>query len=551
MTSSPWDTTIHRLRVRGPASARDRVCRELQQAHWPQAGAEQYVFVRKVATRARAGGITAAVLQQARYCILHDHNPDNVMRFANLAELLAALLTDLAQGKAAGRWYWQRWAHLFSLSPGKAMVSLMAEHLEQFNTVLAQLAQGNNLKPVWQMLQAEDAAHLIQELNWKQGYQIAATATDHTHDTMATATAPPQRLLQAWQEVTRQLPADDPRLRLACVLVAQQWLPLMLWQAPETALAIVARQLLSQRTHHTATSASTPAPGQPQAASWQQAGAPDQSNSAAQQQPQTAPVVPEQAGADGAPEAIRSHAGQPPTTPKSSHRDVGSNLSASNPLSEPVSDPVSNPGARPAAVNTPPAKAPDKAASTHPLQQLRLQPEPMALLPDHFHTRQGGVLYLLNFLNRPELQSLLADYWAELPNGWLWLYRVAQLLQFDENDPLAFFIARQLDLEAPSALQTLPALPQADLVTALAQQWYGAPAPNQPTLWQPSLLQLPATIRFSPSHVDLYTSPAQVRIEVRLAGLDLNPGWLPWLGRVVTFHFDQTPSDPSTPRLEA
>ena len=27
-------------------------------------------------------------------------------------------------------------------------------------------------------------------------------------------------------------------------------------------------------------------------------------------------------------------------------------------------------------------------------------------------------------------------------------------------------------------------------------------------------------------------------VPVRLAGLDINPGWLPWLGRVVQFHYD-------------
>jgi hypothetical protein len=26
---------------------------------------------------------------------------------------------------------------------------------------------------------------------------------------------------------------------------------------------------------------------------------------------------------------------------------------------------------------------------------------------------------------------------------------------------------------------------------------------------------------------------------VRRAGLDVDPGWLPWFGRVVNFHFDR------------
>ena len=32
----------------------------------------------------------------------------------------------------------------------------------------------------------------------------------------------------------------------------------------------------------------------------------------------------------------------------------------------------------------------------------------------------------------------------------------------------------------------------------------------------------------------------QIDIAVRLAGLDANPGWVPALGRVVTFSFDRS-----------
>jgi hypothetical protein len=33
-----------------------------------------------------------------------------------------------------------------------------------------------------------------------------------------------------------------------------------------------------------------------------------------------------------------------------------------------------------------------------------------------------------------------------------------------------------------------------------------------------------------------------VNIDIRLAGLDLNPGWLPWLGKIVQFHFTNSES---------
>jgi len=39
------------------------------------------------------------------------------------------------------------------------------------------------------------------------------------------------------------------------------------------------------------------------------------------------------------------------------------------------------------------------------------------------------------------------------------------------------------------------------------------------------------------SHVDLVMGMNQISVPVRLAGLDANPGWMPELGRVITFHF--------------
>ena len=53
----------------------------------------------------------------------------------------------------------------------------------------------------------------------------------------------------------------------------------------------------------------------------------------------------------------------------------------------------------------------------------------------------------------------------------------------------------------------------------------------------PVLLQLPGRLQAGPTHVDLSVPLDAVRLPVRLAGLDRNPGWVPDLARVVSFHF--------------
>jgi hypothetical protein len=40
------------------------------------------------------------------------------------------------------------------------------------------------------------------------------------------------------------------------------------------------------------------------------------------------------------------------------------------------------------------------------------------------------------------------------------------------------------------------------------------------------------------THVDIYFDLADVDVRTRRAGLDFDPGWVPWLGRVVTFFYE-------------
>jgi hypothetical protein len=52
------------------------------------------------------------------------------------------------------------------------------------------------------------------------------------------------------------------------------------------------------------------------------------------------------------------------------------------------------------------------------------------------------------------------------------------------------------------------------------------------------LCRIPARIAFTPTHLDVFYSLDHHPIEIRLAGLDRDPGWIPAAGRYVRFHFD-------------
>ncbi|HSD59494.1 MAG TPA: hypothetical protein VLC55_01395 [Burkholderiales bacterium] len=48
----------------------------------------------------------------------------------------------------------------------------------------------------------------------------------------------------------------------------------------------------------------------------------------------------------------------------------------------------------------------------------------------------------------------------------------------------------------------------------------------------------------TPTHVDVVFPLADADLALRRAGLDANPGWVPWFGRIVAFHYLELPGEP-------
>ena len=52
-----------------------------------------------------------------------------------------------------------------------------------------------------------------------------------------------------------------------------------------------------------------------------------------------------------------------------------------------------------------------------------------------------------------------------------------------------------------------------------------------------TLCEYPANIVVTATHLDIFLSLNDLPIEIRLAGLDRDPAWIPAAGRFVSFHF--------------
>jgi hypothetical protein len=56
-----------------------------------------------------------------------------------------------------------------------------------------------------------------------------------------------------------------------------------------------------------------------------------------------------------------------------------------------------------------------------------------------------------------------------------------------------------------------------------------------------SLVVRQARVAITPTHADVFFRLNTADVRVRKAGLDIDPGWVPWFGRVVTFHYEDRP----------
>ncbi len=61
---------------------------------------------------------------------------------------------------------------------------------------------------------------------------------------------------------------------------------------------------------------------------------------------------------------------------------------------------------------------------------------------------------------------------------------------------------------------------------------------DDPAKLSPVLCEQSARIRVTETHLDVRFTLARLPIQVRLAGLDRNPGWVPAAGRFIAFHYD-------------
>lgn len=502
---------IQQLRFSGREIQRRVLLSDLERAAWPTVPAPAYLFIRRLYASQAVNRLAQKLAAEADACRqtavsgwLPNAGEANAVYFASEAELLACLSRDLLRGQK--HWYWREWADWFAQPIATGLFNCWYQQQAVLPAMVAQLARRDELAVLWRRLPETLFDRLSRafapQADWLDGElpvleDVAGFAV-------------PMHWLSIWRPVFA--PASDRPLasrQLAALIVLRQWQPLQLVGADALPVfrALVAALTFSDAQRTTL------------------------AYSADKKTAAVADILP-------AHTAVPASADSPPAGPTISGAHLAASLanSAANGHTLEVEraaampadqTPVETSRAEPADGSTDQVLEP--MASADALREIAAGSH----FPIHCQSAQAGVFYLLNFLNLPPVrQNLLNDAGSrDFPSAWGWLYRLADAMGWQPEPALLQWFAFFCGFEQQDQLHTLPALPRLDELLHLGRQRYGD------ELFACGLFAVDAMIEIDVSHIDVYFDPGAVRLDIRRAGLDIDPGWLPWLGKVVKFHY--------------
>ncbi|WP_295888719.1 hypothetical protein [uncultured Thiohalocapsa sp.] len=562
---------IGRLHLRAATTQRQAAVSALEQAHWPHPTDRRWVLLRRLKVQSGLSRIAAEAAAGTRAALdlaVHGGNPGagdaGAVFFHDLDDLLAHLARDLALGLVGERWFWHRLAPKLlgrdwaapggPAARGAAVHRLLAQVPLRLAAVAERLHRLTALPAVWASLGSDGAADLAARLAHATGLDLAprASAPEPLPE------PPPAALLQRWRAAVTGLPTADARVHLSACLLLLEWRPARLAAAPVASIVAVAALLTTSTTMPPRrTLRAQPADAAARAGLTRETPPPDParrapSSARASAAEHAAPSAATPASTPPAPAKAGQHTTDIPAQPAAADTRAPASQQAPNPAPPNLPQPHpllrirdAAPTPRPAAPPAPtPASGPDEVPQPvpdgpQPIAADTWQTGPTDATPE-VPIAEAGVFYLINFLNRPEAAALLAA--PDTPeDGWLRLWWLGCGLGLAADGAAAGFLAARLGLDDAAGLPQTPRWPALPALLDLGRRLY-AEADDlgevHSGLWQPELLRVPGQVAHPPTHLDVRFPPSAVRLAVRLAALDIDPGWVPWLGRVVRFHYD-------------
>lgn len=513
--------SIDQCYFKGTESAIRKARKTLEQARFPAVNDSEYVIVRQLDIVALPSRLAQDYYRQTEQVMAAKVNgwsdsaaAADCIWFASETDLYACLSRDIAQGKAAARWFWKSFLHLIQASVSMSLTRLFLQQGKQLPALLQRLAEQRVLTPVWDQLAQTDAASLFQAVI-REGLRqsILAVSSGYmeiTVDKTSTSALPP--LLATLLDDSPLLPSSlTPKQQLAIGIYLQTEKPH--W-ASSTLVSESVNSLLRQ---FSVSAEERIAQGietrdgkkQERLKTWT-------SLPAKRNTEKTHP------GASNASDVDMPSRGESASTQDQSTSHEHALL---------VEQTVFNPET--ASLLHASDAAPDPAFD--PSEQ-QLDEDTASGLTDQWYVGQGGIFYLMNILNQPLIRELLLNDAQAIafPSGWGWLYRFAECLGLRYERNLIRCLSRFSAQDETDFLTDMPQLNAAPGIVAYAEKRYQSFG-----IRPSSLLDKAAHISLIRPEITICYRLQDIDIELRRSGLDIDPGWIDWLGALIRFQYKE------------
>ena len=147
-------------------------------------------------------------------------------------------------------------------------------------------------------------------------------------------------------------------------------------------------------------------------------------------------------------------------------------------------------------------------------------------------TQYGGIFFLINALL---ITRCTEDIQESRVSPWQLIQHMAHMLGCGKDAGLTDFLERQLTTpEEEGALRFASQL--AEKLTPQVIHHF-----HQHLQWDADFFLLKARIEQRLPYINVYFHVSSIQLPLRLLGLDINPGWQPWLGQVIKYHYVTDP----------
>ena len=556
-------TRIRALTIKAPESLHSKIERDVATADWPSTDDERIIFIRKITATGSANDI-AHSLREETLRQIREQPGDNVRIFPNTHQMLAQLLMDAAKGELGHHWYWRKWNETVLRSAHSPVMSILSEHIPTMSYALTLLAKQNKAAVIMEALSEREAGDLLIQLSSHSGYPLNASylnsltamgrdshvigntpeednprlreesndpasasanrisdagSDDFTFDKGYSLNQIPEHHFRIWQTALANT-VSRAHLALVAFLISLKHLPLPLHNQTEEVLSGVAEKL-NRSVFDTGISVERPENQEYTNKSYQ----PQSDFSGEHENKYRQPVV------DSEKSTMTTDHG----SDKSADKDT---TIADESISLHISSESESSG-RESLIRQAVRSVKDDTEVT-PVSDLLNSFNKDQDADRSFGSQFGGILYLLNFLNRQPVQAIIRKHWRSVPGVWTWLSGAVET--FDDNsvlknDPLYDYIIHRTHPARTKAgtnpINTTCLRPE--LICELRQV---SETLYPRHLWNTELLSLSSDIGISQNRIVVRADLSEANINARLHGLDINPGWLPWLGYTVQFQFE-------------